>query len=224
MPSRPRVPSRTPCDLWFHPRSSLRGNARSARAGLRQPSDTKQRAVLTTARQRKTPSAKQTDRHQRSAGRATGARTAFSWEALRCWHRETINLEISPLFAGSRTARGPAGGLRGRLRQRNPRTRTASPPARPPRPVHARPFHGDISPLMQINPSVSKYPRLLSPLFEGPCTAGHAPLAQSHVEHHHQRETHGKHQRPHIGMMPLGHLGDEFLNHHIEHGSSGKSQ
>ena len=49
-------------------------------------------------------------------------------------------------------------------------------------------------------------------------------LAQCHVQRHHQGEAQGEGQRSHIGVLPLGHLRDQFLHHHIEHGAGGEAK
>ena len=49
-------------------------------------------------------------------------------------------------------------------------------------------------------------------------------LPHYHIEHHHQDEADGKANGAEIRVLTTGGFGDEFLNHDIEHGSSGKSK
>src|SRR5699024_11109660 len=47
-------------------------------------------------------------------------------------------------------------------------------------------------------------------------TAGASP--QRHIQHHHDGKAQRKGQGPRVRVLALGHFGDQFFHHHIEHG------
>ena len=52
----------------------------------------------------------------------------------------------------------------------------------------------------------------------------YGPLSESHVQDHHQAETDSEeHGRP-VGVLALGHAGDEVLDDDVDHGAGGEAQ
>ena len=49
-------------------------------------------------------------------------------------------------------------------------------------------------------------------------------LSHDDVKHHHQHETDGKADGAEVAVLTFGGFGDEFLDHHIEHGPCGKGE
>ena len=48
---------------------------------------------------------------------------------------------------------------------------------------------------------------------------GLQPSPQCYVQHHHHAEAHREKYRANVRVLPLGHFRDQFLHHHIQHGS-----
>ena len=45
---------------------------------------------------------------------------------------------------------------------------------------------------------------------------------QCHIQHHHHAEAHREKHRADVGVLPLRHFRDQFLHHHIQHGTGKK--
>ena len=48
--------------------------------------------------------------------------------------------------------------------------------------------------------------------------------AQGNIQNHHDGKSQGEGQRSNIGVGAFGHLRDQFLHHHIQHGTGGKTE
>ena len=48
------------------------------------------------------------------------------------------------------------------------------------------------------------------------------PSPQCHIQHHHHAEAYRKKHRANVGVLSLRHFRDQFLHHHIQHGSGKK--
>ncbi len=49
-------------------------------------------------------------------------------------------------------------------------------------------------------------------------------LPHHHIQHHHQHKANGKADGAEVGMLARGSLGNQFLDHHVTHGTSGKGE
>ena len=70
--------------------------------------------------------------------------------------------------------------------------------------------------LRDTSPQLLPLPRSLG-IFRSPKSS-----SQCHIQHHHHAEAHRKKYHTNVGVLSLQHFRDQFLHHHIQHGSGKK--